>query len=185
MNHYATSPDEILTECKKIVADKGWNALSMRSVAEACKISTGCLYNYFTCKDQILSATVTSIWLEIFPRREKKKGFPSILDAISWVYERMQWGESNYPGFLLNHSKAFLKVEKLEPRYRMNYTWARIKTYLAEIIEDDPLVRPDAFDDTFPIEVFVEQIFALIVSAMMLRRYDVDALHEIIRRCIY
>lgn len=52
--------------CRRIAAQEGLSALSMRTVARACGVALGTLYNYYADKDALLIATVESIWQEIF-----------------------------------------------------------------------------------------------------------------------
>ena len=41
---------------------EGLDSLNMRSVARACQVALGSLYNYFPSKDDLLLATVESVW---------------------------------------------------------------------------------------------------------------------------
>ena len=48
--------------CRRIAAQEGLSALSMRTVARACGVALGTLYHYYADKDALLIATVESIW---------------------------------------------------------------------------------------------------------------------------
>ena len=47
MNKVVTSKEEILAASRELVLEKGIMSLSMRSVAEACGVAVGSIYNYF------------------------------------------------------------------------------------------------------------------------------------------
>ena len=66
MNPGATSKDAILQVCRRMAAQEGLSALSMRAVARECGVALGTLYNYYADKDALLIAAVESIWREIF-----------------------------------------------------------------------------------------------------------------------
>ena len=68
LNTVITSKAAIMLVCRRIVAEKGMKALNMRTVANACHIALGTLYNYYADKDALILATVESIWREIFTR---------------------------------------------------------------------------------------------------------------------
>ena len=51
MNTIVTSKEAILAECRAIVMEKGISSINMRSVAAACGVAVGSLYNYFPSKD--------------------------------------------------------------------------------------------------------------------------------------
>ena len=92
MNTNATSREAILQACRRIVAEEGVQALSMRRVAEACGIALGTLYNYYADKNALVLATVESIWREIF--HAEKRGLPraSFPDCVAELYARIQRG---------------------------------------------------------------------------------------------
>ena len=56
MNKVVTSKEEILAASRELVLEKGIMSLSMRSVAEACGVAVGSIYNYFPSKAELLSA---------------------------------------------------------------------------------------------------------------------------------
>ena len=66
MNTAVTSREAILTVCRELVSRQGLDSLNMRSVARACQVALGSLYNYFPSKDDLLLATVESVWQDIF-----------------------------------------------------------------------------------------------------------------------
>ena len=70
MNPMATSKENILQISRKLIQQNGWAGVNIRSVAAACGVSVGCIYNYFESKTDLLSATVESIWSDIFHHPE-------------------------------------------------------------------------------------------------------------------
>ena len=46
MNTIVTSKEEILKNSRELIREKGWAAVSIRSVASACGVSVGSIYNY-------------------------------------------------------------------------------------------------------------------------------------------
>ena len=72
MNIVVTSKDEILKTNRELIQKQGWSAVSIRSVAAACGVSVGSIYNYFKSKEALMSATVESVWCEIFHEPEEE-----------------------------------------------------------------------------------------------------------------
>ena len=66
MKPVITSQKAILDTCRNMVTTQGLSAINMRSVAKACGVAVGSLYNYFPSKDDLLQATVCSVWMDIF-----------------------------------------------------------------------------------------------------------------------
>ena len=70
MNKVVTSKDEILHRSQELIRERGLSVISIRSVAAACGVSVGSVYNYFDSKAELVSAAVESVWREIFNRPE-------------------------------------------------------------------------------------------------------------------
>ena len=66
MNHIVTSRKEILHISRNLIKEKGWAAVNIRSVASACNVSVGSIYNYFHSKSDLVGATIESVWCDIF-----------------------------------------------------------------------------------------------------------------------
>lgn len=113
MNTIVTSREEILKASRELIRQEGWSAISIRSVAAACGVSVGSIYNYFDSKTELVSATVESVWEEIFHRPENADMFQNIVSCITWMFERMAYGSRQYPGFFTLHSLSFMQTEKL------------------------------------------------------------------------
>lgn len=54
----------LLAEAKKQIEEKGYAATTIRSVAQACGIGVGTVYNYFPSKDALLATYMLEAWEE-------------------------------------------------------------------------------------------------------------------------
>ena len=126
MNLTATSKEDILKASRALIQQNGWAAVNIRAVAAACGVSVGCIYNYFASKTELVSATVESIWNDIFHRPKDEA-----------------------------------------------------------VLQQDPNVRPDAFNDQFTAERFAGVLFSQMLSALVQQDFDPSMVLEIVRRAIY
>ena len=62
MNTVVTSKEEILKTSRELIQQHGWSAVNIRSVAAACGVSGGSIYNYYDSKAALVGATVESVW---------------------------------------------------------------------------------------------------------------------------
>ena len=184
MNTVVTSREAILAMSRKMLREQGWTAVSVRSVAAACGISVGSIYNYFDSKEDLMSSVVESIWQEIFPCSEGEP-FESVLSCVNWMFASMERGEEQYPGFFTWHSLRFMEEEKPSGRRRMAQAWEHMQRGLTAVLQQDKAVRQDAFDETFTPEGCAELIFSLLLGAMVRRNFSCDTILETIRRTIY
>ncbi len=185
MNTVVTSREKILQTSRELIQQQGWSAVSIRSVATACGVSVGSIYNYFDSKTELIGATVESVWCEIFHRPEDATVFEDIQVCITWIYDRMAYGCKQYPGFFTLHSLGFLREEKSDGKRRMQQTWQHILNGLCSVLKKDTKIRSDAFTEDFTPEKFADVLFSLMLSALLRQDYDPSAVLEIIRRTLY
>lgn len=54
----------LIAEAKKQIEESGYSAMTIRSVAKACDVGVGTVYNYFASKDDLLATYMLSDWNE-------------------------------------------------------------------------------------------------------------------------
>lgn len=185
MNKIVTSKEEILETSRKLIQQQGWSAVNIRSVATACGVSVGSIYNYFDSKAALVGAAVESIWFEIFHRPDDATVFQDTIACITWMYERMEYGCKQYPGFFTLHSLGFMQEDKSDGKRRMQQTWQHILDGLSFVLKRDSKVQKDAFNEQFTAEKFADVLFSLMLSALFRQDYDAEAVLEIVRRTVY
>ena len=185
MNTVVTSKEEILKTSRELIQQAGWSAVNIRSVAAACGVSVGSIYNYFDSKAALMGATVESVWCEIFHRPEDEAVFQDTQACITWLYQRMEYGCKRYPGFFSLHSLGFMGEDKSDGKRRVQQTWQDILDSLHSVLLRDTRVRPDAFTEAFTAEKFSDLLFSLMLSALLRQDYDPSVVLEIVRRTLY
>lgn len=185
MNTIVTSKEEILKTSREMIQQQGWSAVNIRSVAAACGVSVGSIYNYFDSKAELMGAAVESVWHEIFHHPEDETVFQDTQACITWIYGRMEYGRRQYPGFFTLHSLGFMQEEKSDGKRRMHRTWQHILDELCSVLKRDIKIRSDAFTEQFTVENFADILFSLILSALIREDYDPNVVLELIRRTLY
>lgn len=185
MNTVVTSKEDILQTSRELIRRQGWSAVNIRSVAAACGVSVGSIYNYFDSKAALVSAAVESVWCEIFHRPEDGTVFQDTQDCITWMYGQMEYGCKQYPGFFTLHSLGFMQEDKSDGRRKMQQTWQHILNELCAVLKRDVRIRADAFTEQFTAERFADVVFSLMLSALLRQDYDPAAVLEIVRRTVY
>lgn len=54
--------EKLLSEARRQVQEFGYGAVTIRSVASACNVGVGTLYNYFPSKDNLIAAFMAEDW---------------------------------------------------------------------------------------------------------------------------
>lgn len=185
MNTVVTSKEDILKTSRELIRRQGWPAINIRSVAAACGVSIGSIYNYFDSKAALVSATVESVWCEIFHLPADGTVFSDMQDCIVWMYEQMEYGCKQYPGFFTLHSLGFIQEDKADGKRKMQQTWQYISDGLLSVLQNDSRIRPDAFTEQFTAEGCADILFSLMLSALLRQDYNPAAVLEIVRRMLY
>lgn len=185
MNTVVTSKEEILKTSRELIQQAGWSAVNIRSVAAACGVSVGSIYNYFDSKAALMGATVESVWCEIFRRPEDEAVFQDTQACITWLYQRMEYGCKRYPGFFSLHSLGFMGEDKSDGKRRMQQTWQHILKELTLVLKRDEKIRPEALTAPLSAESFADILFSLMLSALLRQDFDPSPVLEIIRRTLY
>lgn len=185
MNTVVTSKEEILKTCRELIQRQGWSAVNIRTVAAACGVSVGSIYNYFDSKSALVGAAVESVWCEIFRPPERSPVFQDTLACVTWMYRRMEYGGRHYPGFFTLHSLGFMGEDKSDGRQKMQQAWQHILDELCAVLKRDKQIRPGAFTREFTAETFADILFSLMLSAFLRQDYNPSAVLELIRRTLY
>lgn len=83
--------EDVLRETKRQLLGNGADALTMRSVATACNIAVGTLYNYFISKDVMVATVMLEDWLKNLQNMREgtadatnlKMGMKAVFDEIN------------------------------------------------------------------------------------------------------
>ena len=185
MNPMATSKENILQISRNLIQQNGWAGVNIRSVAAACGVSVGCIYNYFESKTDLLSATVESIWSDIFHHPEDEAVFQDTLSCVRWMYKQLEYGCQRYPGFFTHHALGFVQQDTADGKQQMQRAWQHILDALCTVLRNDARLRADAFTEEFTVEKFAEILFSLMLSALVRQDFDPSTVLEIVRRAVY
>ena len=185
MNPTVTSREKILSVCRDLIRQDGWDAVNIRSVAKACGVSVGTIYNYFRSKDELTSAVVESIWRDIFHHENDMGASSDVLCCIQWLYQRLAYGAAQYPNFLNLHALWFNGDTKAQGRAQMEKTCEHMRKILCRIMQNDVRIRPGALDGALSAQSFADVLFSLLLSSMIRQNYDPSAAMEIARRILY
>ena len=185
MNTVVTSKEAILAVCRGIVSETGLSSLNMRAVAEGCHVALGSLYNYFPSKEDMLLATVESVWRDIFRPTGVGGAGLSFPDYVAWMFGRVLRSAVDYPGFFSAHSLRFTGTGKGRARDTMDRYFSGVRREMADALHRDPAVRKDAFSPAFTESDLIDFVLTGLLALLVTERRDCRPLTELIRRAIY
>lgn len=180
-----TSKEAIMQVCREIVAEKGLKALNMRLVADKCHIALGTLYNYYSDKDELMVATVESVWRDIFHMNQQCETDFSFPEYVQYIFTCIQTGAEAYPNFFTEHTVSIAGSKKGEARNTMGNYFAHIKKGMLDVLEADDSVDENSFSESFTAAGFVDFVMDNLLLLLLQGITDCSTLLVIIRRMIY
>ena len=186
MNTGKTSKEAILQACRTIVSEQGLSALNMRSVAAQCHIALGSLYNYYADKNELLLATVESVWADIFHMDQPcTPACQSFAKYTEYIFTCIRRGAEEYPHFLTAHAMELAQSQKDRGRDTMNHYFQHMKNGFLEVLKADKAVSPQAFSSAFSEMDFVIFVLEHLLLLQIQGKSNCDTLLEVIRKVLY
>lgn len=185
MNTIVTSKEAILAQCRRLVMEQGISAVNMRTVAQACGVAVGSLYNYFPSKSDLLRSAVDDVWRDIFHMSGSSFHFDSFTDCLVWLFDSVERGCVKYPGFFDLQSVSFAAGDRQKGHQMMERYFSHMRKSLLDVLNRDPEIRPDAFTHCLTREAFIEVIFTAFTTMLLRGQNQFQPLLEITARCIY
>ena len=91
----------LVAEARRQAREGGYSAVTIRSVAEACGVGVGTVYNYYPCKDDLLAAFLLQDW-KICVKRIQQAGEKA--DSVETVLQTI-WQQLHL--YLDDHASIF------------------------------------------------------------------------------
>ncbi len=113
----------ILKETKKQVFEKGYKDTTIRSVAIACGIASGTIYNYYSSKEAMVAALVLKDWMPVYERMEKEcERAVDLLSVYRIVYQELLAFREEYQRLFVQDAAirtASSVMSHQHPKFRM------------------------------------------------------------------
>lgn len=83
--------EKLLEEAKKQLMEIGYSAMTIRSVAKACNVGVGTVYNYFASKDMLVASFMLEDWQICLDKIiETSNSSEDIKDVLFVIYEELK-----------------------------------------------------------------------------------------------
>lgn len=83
--------EKIMTEAQRQLKEGGYNATMIQSIARACGVGVGTVYNYFSSKDEIMIACMADDWKECLGVINTVSKYAKTYDiVVHCIYDQVQ-----------------------------------------------------------------------------------------------
>ncbi len=156
----------ILKTSKALALKNGVHTLNIRLVAKECNISVGSIYNYFPSKEDLITATVESIWQDIFKLDDNLLCFDDFVSCIKWFFNAIYESAKIYPNFFSNHSLAISNTQKDKGIKIMNNFMLNLKKIFLQSLNNDKNIRKNVFNEDLTPDIFIDYVFSLMLQSL-------------------
>ena len=179
------SKEKILKESRDLVAEEGLDALSIRKLAKKCDLAVGTIYNYFSSKDDLMISTIESVWEDICRIEHYDQDADDFLKYLSDIFTHLGLVIEKYPNFFTIHSLSFQSQSIGKTKDSMATYIEKLRENLIYILDRDPNIKKDAFDDDFTKDDLVEFIISTSLCFIVDNNYNKDLLLKIVKKTLY
>ena len=145
----------LLEEAKRQIKENGYAKTTIRSVAGACNVGVGTVYNYFESKDMLIATFMLEDWMECL-REMKNYSTDDLRAFLTHFYDALS-------GFLEKHQDLFQDKEAAKSfsgvfagRHK------QLRSQLAEILR--PVCEASEGDQEFLAEFIAEALLTWTVA---------------------
>lgn len=97
--------EQLLSEARRQIEERGYAQTTVRSVAAACGIAVGTVYNYFPSKDMLIASFVVADWFEA--TKDLTEHPPGTAEeAIRSVYDLLRDFSNTHRALFTDHDAA-------------------------------------------------------------------------------
>lgn len=136
--------EELLDEAYRIADADGVAALSIRALARACHVSVGTIYNHFSSKDELTTATIELYFrravFDGFCRLDARMGF---VDYCEGLYASLVLVVERFRGRWLRGAEVLPASERAAAHLREREVLGQALHGLVEVYNADPAIRHD------------------------------------------
>lgn len=111
---------KILANAKTELLAKGYDSLTIRSVAKSCGIAVGTMYNYFPSKEMLAAEVMLTDWLAALSGMQRAcAGALRVSDALTALYEGVNGFSGVYSNVWAGYSFSNTEKTEFHDRHRL------------------------------------------------------------------
>lgn len=161
------SKEDILKVARTLVKEKGFQALSIRSLAEVCEVSVGTIYNYFPSKQELIIEVVEAVWRGIFHENSCDFRQVNFIDTLKWFENCLSLGAKEFPDFLSTHHHYFAIDEKSMGRKQMEDYFSHIQQGMLFVLDTDQKIEAKLLENDIEKRAFIEFVMVTIIDLVL------------------
>ena len=112
--------EKLLAEAKRQVSESGYSAMTIRSVATACGVGTGTVYNYFPSKDMLVASFMLEDWMLCMQEIEQGMGTAEdVKAALYCMYHELLVYKEKYTNLFADENAEASYIASSSQRHHL------------------------------------------------------------------
>ncbi len=111
--------EKLMTEARRQVMELGYSAMTIRSVAGACGVGVGTVYNYFSSKDMLVASFMVTDWQRCMAQMTEcsaRNAKPE--EVLRCIYDVLKGFAEQYAGLFRDEGAAASFATVLPERHK-------------------------------------------------------------------
>lgn len=180
--------EEILEQAYQLACEQGLRSLSIRSIAAACDVSVGTVYNSYASKTELINDVVGMFWQRAFSETMKTLAAHEGNDFISFCEALSQSLKSALKEFrkdFLSDLSALSESDRLSAQKREQQSFIHARAGIKQVLLGDPRIKQDQLTGALTPDALAALIWETLIDSA---RDDMDydkTLLELLRAALY
>lgn len=180
--------EEILEQAYQLACEQGLRSLSIRSIAAACDVSVGTVYNSYASKTELINDVVGMFWQRAFAETMKTLAAHEGNDFIAFCEALSRSLKSALKEFrkeFLSDLSALSEGDRLSAQKREQQSFIHTRAGIKQALLSDPKIKQDQLTGALASDALAALVWeTLIDSACDDMGYD-KTLFELLRTALY
>lgn len=180
--------EEILEQAYQLACEQGLRSLCIRSIAAACDVSVGTVYNSYASKTELINDVVGMFWQRAFAETMKTLAAHEGHDFISFCEALSRSLKSALKEFrkeFLSDLSAFSEGDRLSAQKREQQSFIHARAGIKQALLSDPKIKQDQLTGALAPDALAALIWETLIDSA---RDDMDydkTLFELLRAALY
>lgn len=180
--------EEILEQAYQLACEQGLRSLSIRSIAAACDVSVGTVYNSYASKTELINDVVGMFWQRAFAETMKTLAAHEGNDFIAFCEALSQSLKNALKEFrkeFLSDLSALSEGDRLSAQKREQQSFIHARAGIERALLSDPKIKQDRLTGAMAPEVLAALVWETLIDSA---RDDMDydkTLFELLKTTLY
>lgn len=165
------------------IADKeGIEGVNIRSIAKNAGVATGTVYNYFSCKEEILLELTDGYWQTALAEMRDYVKSENFCGRLEEIFNFLRNKIQTSAGKLMNSLNG---ASRQTAEGKMAAAQSELAAYLTTLLKNDVEIPENIWDESFTAENLAQFIMTNLFLALKSEQNNIDFFILIIKKVLY